>query len=157
MTAAEEAAARQRAERSDDNVTLDAHDDDWAWRRRIRANPVTVRAYRVTVGVLGLVIVVGGLIAVPAPGPGWLIVFAGVSVWATEFEWAQRQLRWGKGLLAQWTAWMGGQPWWMKSLVALVTAVLVLVIFWALFAVTGLWSFLPDRIADWIRLLPGVD
>ena len=92
MTSGEDDAARRLAERRDHNLTLDAQDDDWAWRRRIRANPVTARVYRITVAVLGLVIVVGGLIVVPAPGPGWLIVFAGVSVWATEFEWAQRLL-----------------------------------------------------------------
>ena len=80
----------------DDNITLDANDDRWEWRRRIRSNPASHRAYRTVVAVLGLVVVVVGLIAVPAPGPGWLIVFIGVSIWASEFEWAQRLLYWGK-------------------------------------------------------------
>jgi len=159
VTAAEDAAAaaRRRAERTDHNITLDAQDDDWAWRRRIRANPATARVYRITIGVLGLVVVVGGLIIVPAPGPGWLVVFAGVSLWATEFEWAQRLLRWGKGVLAQWTHWMVRQPWWLKGLVTLGTAALVLAIFWALFAVTGVWGFLPDGIENWLRRIPGLD
>ncbi len=71
-----------RREGTDDNVTLGAADDDWGWRRRVRADPTTHRPYRVAVGVAGLVIVVAGLVAVPAPGPGWLIVLVGVSVWA---------------------------------------------------------------------------
>lgn len=157
MTSGEDDAARRLAERRDHNLTLDAQDDDWAWRRRIRANPVTARVYRITVAVLGLVIVVGGLIVVPAPGPGWLIVFAGVSVWATEFEWAQRLLRWGKGVLAQWTQWMLRQPWWLKGLVTLGVAALVLAVIWTLFAITGVWSLLPDGVENWLRLAPGVD
>ncbi len=64
----------------------------------------------------------------PAPGPGWLIVFAGVGIWATEFEWAQRLLRWGKGVLASWTHWMGRQPIWVRAVVGLATLALVLAI-----------------------------
>ncbi len=98
--------ATPRPEDTDDNVVLDAQADDWAGRRRLRANPTTARLYRGAVAVLGLVIVVAGLIAVPAPGPGWLIVFVGVSVWASEFEWAQRLLRWGRARLHRWNTWM---------------------------------------------------
>jgi len=72
--------ADARPEDTDQNDVLDAYDDDWVWRRRIRSNPATHRLYRVAVGVVGLVIVLAGLIAVPAPGPGWLIVIVGVCV-----------------------------------------------------------------------------
>lgn len=151
-----EAAARRRAsEASDHNVTLDAQDDDWAWRRRLRANPVTARIYRIAVAVVGGVVVAGGLVAVPAPGPGWLIVFAGVGIWATEFEWAQRLLRWGKGVLAEWTHWMGRQPVWLRGLIGLATLVLVLLIFWGLFAITGVPGLLPDAVEDRCAGCPG--
>ena len=70
--------SRQRRWGGDDhNVTLDAADDDWQWRRTIRSNPHSHLIYRIVVGVLGLVIVVIGLIMVPFPGPGWLVVFTG--------------------------------------------------------------------------------
>ncbi|MEP6797218.1 MAG: TIGR02611 family protein [Lapillicoccus sp.] len=157
QAATADAAERRRSERADDNLLLDAGDDDWAWRRRIRANPVTARIYRTSVGVVGLLVVVGGLVAVPAPGPGWLIVFAGVSIWATEFEWAQRLLRWGRGVLAQWTGWMGRQAWWVKGAVGLATAVLVLAIFWALLALTGIPALLPDAVEVLLRHVPGLD
>ena len=55
---------------SDRNVTLDAHEDRWAWRARLRRNPATHLAWRSAVGVVGSVVTVGGLIMVPAPGPG---------------------------------------------------------------------------------------
>ena len=54
----------------DQNVTLDSDDDDWQWRRKIRSNPAAHRVYRIAVGVIGLIIVVGGLVMVPFPGPG---------------------------------------------------------------------------------------
>ena len=53
----------------DHNITLDAADDDWEWRRKIRSNPHSHLIYRIVVGVVGLIIVVLGLIMVPFPGP----------------------------------------------------------------------------------------
>ena len=48
--------------------------------------------YRVVVGVVGAAIVLGGIVLIPLPGPGWLIVFAGLALLSTEFEWAGRLL-----------------------------------------------------------------
>jgi len=146
-----------RREGTDDNVTLGAADDDWGWRRRVRANPTTHRLYRVAVGVAGLVIVVAGLVAVPAPGPGWLIVLVGVSVWASEFEWAQRLLRWAKGVLSRWTEGVQAARWWVRTVVAAGTAALVASIFWAYLMWQGPPGLLPDTIEEWVRTVPGVD
>lgn len=30
----------------------------------------------------------------PLPGPGWLVIFGGMAIWATEFVWAQLVLHW---------------------------------------------------------------
>lgn len=43
---------------------------------------------RVAVGVIGGVVTVVGVVALVAPGPGWLIIFAGLGILATEFAWA---------------------------------------------------------------------
>ncbi len=146
-----------RPEDLDDNITLDAQDDDWAWRRRIRSKPSTHRIYRIGVALLGLVIVVGGLVVVPAPGPGWLIVFVGLSVWASEFEWAQRLLRWARGKLARWTDWVQARTWWVKTGLAVGTAAIVATIFWGYLAWHGVPGFLPDTVTSWLDALPGVD
>jgi uncharacterized protein (TIGR02611 family) len=146
----------QAPEDLDDNITLDANDDRWEWRRRIRSNPASHRVYRSAVAVLGLVVVVIGLIAVPAPGPGWLIVFIGVSIWASEFEWAQRLLYWGKDRLRDWQHWLQSKPWWVSALVALGTAAIVACVFWAYFAWVGSPSWLPDVVEGWLDRLPGV-
>jgi uncharacterized protein (TIGR02611 family) len=51
-------------------------------------------SWRVGVFLVGLAVVVGGILLLPLPGPGWLVIFAGVAIWATEFVWAQIVLRW---------------------------------------------------------------
>ena len=140
----------------DRNVILDAADDDWEWRRKIRANPHSHLIYRIVVGVVGLIIVVAGLIMVPFPGPGWLVVFLGLAIWASEFEWAQRVMHRAKSTLGAWTEWVRPQPWWIKGVVLLVTTAAVAAIFWLLFWISGVPGFFPDGIEDWLRRLPGL-
>ncbi|MEM7096605.1 MAG: PGPGW domain-containing protein [Actinomycetota bacterium] len=41
---------------------------------------------------LGFIIVILGIIAIPLPGPGWLIVIAGLSILARDFPWAARAI-----------------------------------------------------------------
>jgi len=140
----------------DDNITLDAADDDWQWRRKIRSNPHSHLIYRILVGVLGLAIVVLGLILVPFPGPGWVIVFVGLAVWASEFEWAQRLLQRARRTLKAWTELLEPQPWWVKGLVLLVTIAAVAVIFWLLFLIGGVPGYFPDVVEGWLKKLPGL-
>lgn len=63
----------------------------------------------------GILIVLGGIVAVPGPGPGWLIVFLGLGLVAGEFrpiarfmDWAEVRLR----RLAPWAAgvWVNSSP-----------------------------------------------
>ena len=140
----------------DHNITLDAADDDWEWRRRIRSNPHSHLIYRIVVGVVGLIIVVVGLIMVPLPGPGWLVVFLGLAIWASEFEWAQRLLRLARHTLHTWNQWLTSQPWWVNGLVFLVTVATVAAIFWLLFLISGVPGFLPDSIEEWLKKVPGL-
>jgi uncharacterized protein (TIGR02611 family) len=80
-------------------------------RDRFHAAPGGRLIFRILVGLLGLVLVTIGLLLVPLPGPGWLIVFAGVAVWAIEFVWARRLLRFARAQLQRWNAWMRRQHW----------------------------------------------
>ncbi|MEV7413637.1 TIGR02611 family protein [Streptomyces sp. NPDC089919] len=52
--------------------------------------------WQVGVFIVGLAVVVLGIVMLPLPGPGWLVIFAGMAIWATEFVWAQLVLRWTK-------------------------------------------------------------
>lgn len=84
--------------------------------RRTRAGRL---AWRVGVTVAGVAMIVVGVILLPLPGPGWLIIFAGLGVLATEYTWAARLLRWARALVAGWTEWIGRRPRWVQVLVGL--------------------------------------
>jgi uncharacterized protein (TIGR02611 family) len=49
---------------------------------------------RIGVFIVGWLVVIVGLLLVPLPGPGWAIVFVGLSILATEFAWAERLKHW---------------------------------------------------------------
>jgi len=59
-------------------------------RTWIHRHPRLRAPYRLLVGAVGLTVIVVGLILVPLPGPGWLIVFVGVATLGTEFPAAHR-------------------------------------------------------------------
>jgi len=56
---------------------------------------------RVLVGVVGGVITLIGVVALVAPGPGWLIIFTGLGILASEFAWAARVLVHAKGVASR--------------------------------------------------------
>ncbi|MEU9315925.1 TIGR02611 family protein [Streptomyces sp. NPDC048295] len=60
----------------------------------IKASRTLHLSWQVGVFVVGLAVVVAGIIMLPLPGPGWLVIFGGMAIWATEFVWAQLVLRW---------------------------------------------------------------
>ncbi|WP_238592205.1 TIGR02611 family protein [Leifsonia sp. ALI-44-B] len=75
---------------------LRAHLDKWPWARA---------AYRIAVALIGGTVVVVGLIMVPLPGPGWLVVFLGFAILGTEFAWAKKVAAFVKRQLARFWAW----------------------------------------------------
>ncbi|MFI6014294.1 TIGR02611 family protein [Streptomyces sp. NPDC051243] len=62
----------------------------------VKARRMLHLSWQVGVFIIGLAIVVAGIIMLPLPGPGWVVIFGGMAVWATEFVWAQLVLRWTK-------------------------------------------------------------
>ncbi|MEV0270163.1 MAG: TIGR02611 family protein [Hamadaea sp.] len=96
----------------------------------IRAHPTGSVAFRTAIAILGGLIVVLGLALVPLPGPGWLIVFFGVSIWAIEFVWARHLLQYGRRKLGAWTAWVSLQPWPVKALIGAAGLVFVSFVVW---------------------------
>jgi uncharacterized protein (TIGR02611 family) len=63
------------------------------WRESIKDKPIPFFFYRFTIILVSALIIVIGIIGLPAPGPGSLIIFAGLSLLATEVLWAKRQVR----------------------------------------------------------------
>ncbi|MEV4879117.1 TIGR02611 family protein [Streptomyces cyaneofuscatus] len=62
----------------------------------IKASRPLHLSWQVGVFVVGLGVVVAGVLMLVLPGPGWLVIFGGMAIWATEFVWAQLVLRWTK-------------------------------------------------------------
>ncbi|MEU6538726.1 TIGR02611 family protein [Streptomyces sp. NPDC047000] len=62
----------------------------------VRSRRMLHLSWQVGVFVVGLAVVGLGVVLLPLPGPGWVVIFAGIGIWATEFVWAQLVLRWTK-------------------------------------------------------------
>ena len=85
---------------------------------------------RALVGILGGLVVLVGLILVPYPGPGWLVVFAGLAILATEFAFAAKALEFAKGKYDAWVEWLKVQSWLVRIAVLALTSVVVIVTIW---------------------------
>jgi len=85
-------------------------------RLRVVRLPGGETSWRVGVAVVGLLIVAGGVVLLPLPGPGWVVIFLGLGLWATEFAWAARLLRSAKAFVRRWTDWVKARPRWVQLL-----------------------------------------
>lgn len=74
-------------------------------REKVAQRPHVNLAYRILVATLGTIIVLVGIVLIPLPGPGWLIVFLGLAVLGTEFHWARRLMVFAKRQLSRFWAW----------------------------------------------------
>lgn len=108
------------------------------WRERVRRRPLANALYRGVVGVVGMVVFVVGIVAIPYPGPGWAIVFVGLGILATEFDWARRLLAFARDRYSKVMDWFWLQGLWVKVLGAVFTAAVVVGTLWLLGAVG--WS-----------------
>lgn len=102
------------------------------WRERLRQNRSTNALYRTLVGITGAVVLAGGIVAIPYPGPGWAIVFVGLAILASEFAWAHHTLTYVKGRYDGFMDWFGRQSVWIRGGGAVLTAVVVLGTLWML-------------------------
>ncbi len=118
----------------------------WArWRDRLRERRKAEFVYRIVVGVVGLVVFAVGILAIPYPGPGWAIVFIGLGILATEFDWARRLLAYAKERYDKAMDWFRQQHIAIQVLGGIFTALIVVATLWLLGAV------------DWTAELVGID
>ncbi|AEV75968.1 TIGR02611 family protein [Mycolicibacterium rhodesiae NBB3] len=118
----------------------------WArWRDKLRDRPKVEFVYRIGVGFVGLVVFAVGIVAIPYPGPGWAILFVGLGILATEFEWARRLLAFAKERYDKVMAWFQERHWSIQILGGIFTALVVAGTLWLLGA------------ADWTAELFGRD
>jgi uncharacterized protein (TIGR02611 family) len=115
----------------------------WSRKRRyvIRRNPKLNLGYRIAVAVFGVLVLAGGIVLIPYPGPGWVIVFLGLGILASEFAWAHRLLTFARGKYDRWLEWMKVQHWSVQALFGLATFAVVCLTLWLLgaLATVGGW------------------
>lgn len=115
------------------------------WRDGLRDRRVADLTYRVVVGIVGVAVLAAGIVAIPYPGPGWAIVFIGLGILASEFEWAHRLLTYVRMRYDKVMDWFGRQGRWVQALGIAFTAAVVVGTLW-LFGALG-----------WVAGLVGLD
>lgn len=75
----------------------------------VRSNPTGRIALKTAIAIVGALVVLLGVALIPLPGPGWLIVIAGMAIWAIEFHWARRLLAFTRRNVHAWTRWVTRQ------------------------------------------------
>jgi len=81
------------------------------FRAWIRKTPAGRLFWRVFIGVIGGGIAVFGAVLLVAPGPGVLVLLAGLGILATEFAWAGRVMMSTKKIAAKAAERTGMKPW----------------------------------------------
>jgi uncharacterized protein (TIGR02611 family) len=123
----------------------------WArWRDRLRDKPAAEFAYRITVAIIGLAVLAVGILAIPYPGPGWAIVFVGLAILATEFDWARRLLAHTRQRYDKVMAWFCRQGRWVQATGAALTGAIVVATLW-LFGVIGWSAGLVGLEHEWLK------
>jgi uncharacterized protein (TIGR02611 family) len=88
------------------------------------------RGKKAFIAIIGGLVVLVGLVLIPYPGPGWLIVFGGLAILATEFEFAARLLHYAKGKYDAWVSWLKRQNVFVKILTIAATGIVVILTIW---------------------------
>lgn len=125
--------------RPDDGRGRRVRDRIGAVRGRVRGVPGGFVLWRVGVTLVGVAVIVIGVVLLPLPGPGWLIIFAGLGLLATEYRWAADLLRWVRRRVSDWTRWVASRPRWLQ----LVSSVVTLIVLAAI--VVGSWLLYRSR------------
>lgn len=117
----------------------------WATR-----SPALLALYRFLIAVFGGLVLVIGIVLVPYPGPGWLIVFGGLAILSSEFRWARVVLTFLRRRYDAWRAWIRHRHWTIRLVVYLFGAAMVLATLWVLnaFSLVAGWIGV-DR--PWLR------
>jgi uncharacterized protein (TIGR02611 family) len=112
-------------------------------RERVRALPGGRIAVRIVVTVAGVAVIALGIVLLPLPGPGWLIIFAGLALLATEFAWAERLLHFARDKVMGWTRWVAEQSLLVRAAIGLAGLLLVAGAVWLYVATVGVPDWVP--------------
>lgn len=120
-----------------------------AWREHVRGRAAADLIYRTAVGIVGFLVIGLGVLLLPLPGPGWVIIFLGLGILATEYEWSRRLLTYARAKVKAWSHWLGRQPLVVRAAVGLACLAFVA-------AAIGLvlwWYGVPTWVPGWVPLV----
>lgn len=107
------------------------------WRGRvhttldlIRSNPTGRITLKIFIAIAGAIVVTVGIALIPLPGPGWLLVIAGLGIWAVEYHWARRLLGFTRRHVHNWTRWATSRSLPVRFVLGAVGLVFVAVVVW---------------------------
>ncbi|GAB3858143.1 hypothetical protein GCM10027610_095520 [Dactylosporangium cerinum] len=73
------------------------------WRERLYATRIGRFGVKIVVALAGTLVIAVGVVLLPLPGPGWLVILGGLAILAMEFHWARRLLVFTRRQLLRWT------------------------------------------------------
>jgi len=120
-------------------------------RERIRRNPPLILVYRTIITVVGFLVIALGVLLLAFPGPGWLVIFLGLAILATEYDWSKRLLAYARAKVRAWSDWLGRQSIVVRALVGLVCLALIIGLLYA-----ALWWYGTDWLPDWVPLVDSI-
>jgi uncharacterized protein (TIGR02611 family) len=85
----------------DEAVQRRWHDHPTVVPFKVVARFIVRNGRRIGITIAGFLVVLVGIVLIPLPGPGWLIVFAGLAILAREYVWAERLLNHAKRRVGQ--------------------------------------------------------
>jgi uncharacterized protein (TIGR02611 family) len=85
---------------------------------------------RLIIGFAGWAVLLVGVVLIPFPGPGWVIVFIGFSILASEFDWAKDVRVWVEEKYQAWRAWYFRQSAWTQLAFGLLSFASAALIVW---------------------------
>lgn len=110
--------------------------------------------WKIAIGLTGVLLVLAGVALLPLPGPGWLVIIAGLGVLAIEFAWAQGLLNRVKAFVAHWTQWVSRQHVALRLAIGLAGLLLACCAVAVSLSVVGVPPWAPEWVHRAVSLLP---
>lgn len=126
----------------------------------LHRNRITGAVTKVVITTVGVaVIAVGIFLSGPGiPGPGFLVILAGLAILATEWEWAERILQWAKERYEETKQKVADMDPRVRRRRAILTLVVAVVVLGAAAAYIALYDWPGFAVSgwDWLQNLSGV-
>ena len=84
--------------------------------------------------IVGGLIIALGIVLLPLPGPGWLIILAGLATLSMEFRWARKALLFTREQVRRWTKVVQEGSWLVRITSTALTLVVIGAALWLSFA-----------------------